>query len=219
MVQEAILQAWNQGNANLEVHVSTRLSHCRKALSKWKKTSQANSKERIFKLHEELEKEQSSMDPCSFRLNVIRSNILKAYRDEENFWKQKCKDDWIIHGDGNTKIFHAAVKSSRSRNEVIKLIDSNGISHRSEASKAQVAIDYFNSLFKSSNSEDYSDILRDFPPRVTSRMNLSLIKAVSPEEVKNAVFSIKGESTPGADGMSGFFFQHYWDIVGDQFTK
>ncbi|KAG2304961.1 hypothetical protein Bca52824_033612 [Brassica carinata] len=88
MVQEAILQAWNQGNDNLEVPVSTRLSHCRKALK--------------------LEKEQSSMDPCSFRLNVIRSNILKAYRDEENFWKQKCKDDWIIHGDEVLRMYGEA---------------------------------------------------------------------------------------------------------------
>lgn len=41
---------------------------------------------------------------------------------------------------------------------------------------------------------------------------------VTPEEVKNAVFSIKSESAPGVDGMTGFFFQSYWSIVGQQLT-
>lgn len=183
------------------------------------KNNQANSKERITKLHDELEVEQSAMDPCSTRINLIRCDLLKAYRDEENYWKQKSKDDWIIHGDGNTKVFHAAVKAARAKNEVVKLIDLNGVAHRSEASKAQVAINYFQDLFKSSNSEDYSEILRGFPSKISERMNHCLIKKVTPEEVKNAVFSIKAGSAPRVDGMTGFFFQNYWSIVGDQLTK
>ena len=219
LVQEAIHQAWNQRRHDQDVYVSIRLSFCRKALSKWKKNNQANSKERITKLHDELEVEQSAMDPCSTRINLIRCDLLKAYRDEENYWKQKSKDDWIIHGDGNTKVFHAAVKAARAKNEVVKLIDLNGVAHRSEASKAQVAINYFQDLFKSSNSEDYSEILRGFPSKISERMNHCLIKKVTPEEVKNAVFSIKAGSAPGVDGMTCFFFQNYWSIVGDQLTK
>ncbi|XP_013654011.2 uncharacterized protein LOC106358754 [Brassica napus] len=50
-------------------------------------------------------------------------------------------------------------------------------------------------------------------------MNRLLIREVSPEDIKEAVFSIKPNSAPGADGMSSLFFQSYWDIVGDQLTK
>ncbi|KAL0804916.1 hypothetical protein Bca101_097407 [Brassica carinata] len=85
LVQEAIHQAWNQRRHDQDASVSIRLSFCRKALSKWKKI---------------IKPTQS---------NLIRCDLLKAYRDEENYWKQKSKDDWIIHGDGNTKVFHAAV--------------------------------------------------------------------------------------------------------------
>lgn len=145
--------------------------------------------------------------------------MLTAYRDEENFWKQKCKDDWIFYGDGNTKVFHAAVKTSRARNGVVKLTNNMGITHRSEASKAQVAINYFKDLFKSSSSEDYQFLLRDLPPKVTERMNRLLTRIVSPEEIKYVVFSIKSDSAPGADCMSGYFFQSYWDVVGEQLTN
>lgn len=217
LVQETIHQAWNLRRNNLHYSVSMRLSNCRKALSQWKKQSQANSKERITVLQNDLETEQSSMDPSSMRCEFLRRELLKAYRDEENFWKQKSKDDWILHGDGNTKIFHAAVKTSRAKNEVSKLIDVHGITHRSEASKAQVAISYFQELFKSSNIEDYPDILRGLPAKVSERMNISLIKPITPDEVKNAVFSIKPESAPGVDGMTGFFFQnlleHNWGAI------
>ena len=87
------------------------------------------------------------------------------------FRNKKSKDDWIIFGDGNTNFSHAALKISRSKNEIVKLIDKEGNAQRSEASKGQVAIQYFKDLFKSSNSEDYLFLLRDLPPRVSGRMN------------------------------------------------
>lgn len=50
-------------------------------------------------------------------------------------------------------------------------------------------------------------------------MNRLLIREVTPEEIKDVVFSIKPNSAPISDGMLGFFFQSYWDVVGDQLTK
>ena len=61
-----------------------------------------------------------------------------------------------------------------------------------------MAIQYFNDLFRSSNSENYSDFFQNFPAKVTSSMNHHLTMRVSAEEVKDAVFSIKPDSAPGA---------------------
>ena len=66
---------------------------------------------------------------------------------------------------------------------------------------------------------DYFDLLSDLPTRVTRDMNLFLTRRVTKEEVKETIFSIKPDRAPGADGMSGFFFQKYWEVVGDQLTK
>lgn len=59
---------------------------------------------------------------------------------------------------------------------------------RAEASKGEIAINYFQDLFKSSNPTNFQDIFQGFLPRVTDEMNEMLIKDVSNEEVKEAIF-------------------------------
>ena len=45
-------------------------------------------------------------------------------------------------------------------------------------------------------------------------MNSMLVAPVLAEEIKVAAFSIKGDSAPGADGLTGTFYKRFWDIVG-----
>lgn len=72
---------------------------------------------------------------------------------------------------------------------------------------------------ESSKSTDYNELLHGLSSRVTERMNHILTRSVTKQEVKQAVFSVKSGSAPRADGMSGPFFQSYWDIVGDLLPK
>ena len=129
LVKEAIQMAWNSPDYYDSSSVSSRLCQCRKALSQWKKDNLANSQVRIINF-QELEQEQSSLDPSTLRMVSLKKDLLLAYRDEENFWKQKSKDDWILYGDGNTEVVHAAVKISRAKNEIVKFFDKDGNTQR-----------------------------------------------------------------------------------------
>jgi len=40
---------------------------------------------------------------------------MHAYKEEEEFWRQKCRDKWAICGDRSTKFYHASVKANRAK--------------------------------------------------------------------------------------------------------
>lgn len=103
-------------------------------------------------------------------------------------------------------------------NSVSRLKDETRKCHWSEGAKAEVAIEYFSNLFRSSNPRPYSSVLESMIPKVSESMNEALTKVVSKEEVREAIFSIDPDSAPGPDGMTGHFFQRYWDLIGDQVT-
>lgn len=160
---------------------------------------------------------QSRDYPCLFMINIITNDLVKAYKEEELFWQQKCRDKWLILGDHSSKFFHSAVKTNRARNQITKLKDASRKLQWSEGAKAEVAIDYFSDLFKSSNPRSYSPVLESMVP--TDAMNVALTRVVSKEEARDAIFSIKADSAPAPDGMAGLFFQSFWAVIGDQVTK
>lgn len=218
-VKEAIWSAWNSGQMMRVNLVSDKLRLCRKALSRWKRTNNPNALTAINHFQVALENEQSSNYPNRVRIDGLKRQLCQAYREEETFWYQKSKEKWIKEGDKNTKFFHASVNANRSKKNLAILHDVNGNAQRAEASKGAVAEAYFNDLFKSSQPGNFQEIFVDMEPRVSSRMNVELIRIVSKEDIKEAVFSIRASSAPGADGFTGFFFQKYWDIIGVQVTK
>ena len=44
-------------------------------------------------------------------------------------------------------------------------------------------------------------------------MNADLCRTISLDEIRATAFSISGDSAPGPDGLTGFFFQQFGDII------
>lgn len=162
---------------------------------------------------------QSERWPNLHQVHILKRELSKAYKDEELYWSQKSRQRWLRSGNRNSKYFHGSVKGNRARKRIEKLKDARGVFQNSEAAKGEVAAEYFNNLFKSSNPQSFQSWFSGFLPRVYVDMNDSLIAVVSTEEIREAVFSIKASSAPGPDGMTTLFFQQFWEIVGKQMIK
>lgn len=145
---------------------------------------------------------------------------MKAYKDEESFWSKKkvkrYRQNQVIK---KTKFFQASGKANRSRKSIEMILDGDGKENRSEASKGMVAVDFFTSLFSSTNPSDFNELFQDFIPRVTHSMNVELIRKVTSSEVKEALFSINPSKAPGTDGMTSLLFQQFWEVIGNQVTS
>lgn len=129
-----------------------------------------------------------------------------AYKEEEEFWSQKARINWLREGDRNTKYFHAATAERRKRNRLDAILDESGIKYEGEEEIAGVFTKFFENLFSTSSPTDCEEILESIPKPITETMNRNLTRAVDDQEIKEALFSIHPKKSPGPDGITPLFF-------------
>ena len=54
---------------------------------------------------------------------VLIENLLDQ---EEIFWLQRGRANWLMHGDRNTSFFHNAATTRKNRNNIKNLLDDTG---------------------------------------------------------------------------------------------
>lgn len=94
-VKEIIRKSWS-GNANdTSGSLHEKIAECRRALSRWKHGADCNSKNRIQRLKEEIDTEGSKRHPDKRVLKDKKWELAQAYREEEIYWKQRSKEQWM----------------------------------------------------------------------------------------------------------------------------
>ena len=211
--EDLVRLSWNGGSGNQSCTME-RIQRCRQNIMTWRKKSDMNSRDKITRLRVALEIEIAKVSPSFDLMQQLKMELAGALREEELFWRQKCREEWLKAGDRNTKYFHNCVKGRRIQNRILMLLYEMGQEHFSEGAKGNIAVEFFRDLFSSSNPVDLDSIFHGFRTRVTSGMNQSLIRSVTAEEIKKAAFDVKGSSAPGEDGLTGLFYQRFWHIIG-----
>lgn len=79
---------------------------------------------------------------------------------------------------------------------------------------------FFDNLFSSSgtNAEALCQVVQAIPTSVTDDMNNLLLRPFISSEVLEALRTMSPDKSPGSDGMSAMFYQHYWDHIGADVT-
>ncbi|KAJ0745065.1 putative RNA-directed DNA polymerase [Helianthus annuus] len=123
----------------------------------------------------------------------------------------------VMRGGFNTAFFHNSVKCRNARTKINAIKDIAG--NRFEGDDVPVVLvdHYANFLGKEDhvtrlNQEDI--FVNVLSPAVAANM----VRQVTREEVKSAMFSIGENKAPGPDGYTSAFFKHAWDIVGDEIS-
>lgn len=75
-------------------------------------------------------------------------------------------------------------------------------------------------LFTTINPNQRGNVFGKVDRVVTPNMNHKLLQPYSLDEVKRVLFQMHPSKSPGLDNVSlFFFFQKYWNIVGDDITE
>ncbi|CAA7043010.1 unnamed protein product [Microthlaspi erraticum] len=212
---DSIERGWNDTRGEAVPTLVDRIQNCRHEISVWRKNNQPYGKKKITELQAALEEVQNDDNSTQDELNAITNKLMEAYRDEENYWKQKSRNMWLNDGDLNTKFFHASTKQRRAINRIVGLQNDANVWVSGEQEVAKVAVNYFDNLFTSISPTDFTGILSNVSERGTSRENEILTQRVTEAEVRETLFMMNAEKAPGPDGMTALFFQRSWHIVKD----
>lgn len=81
-------------------------------------------------------------------------------------------------------------------------------------------VSFYEKLFCTENNCNDNGLIEEvIPSLVTLEQNLMLTNLPSLDEVKEAVFSLNSDGSPGPDGFGATFFQTFWSIVAKDVHK
>jgi hypothetical protein len=172
-------------------------------------------KQEILECSEEMEKLRGLHDTSSaVRYKEIQESHDKLLVQEEIYWRQRGKIHWLKEGDMNTKFFHLSASTRQRAKKIEKLVNDDNIEVTGQSELCRVAMNYFDHLFKS-NSTMHEPVLSLIGPKITQEDNEKLSAPISKEELKEALFQMHPDKSPGPDGFNPAFYQHFLELCGN----
>ncbi|KAG7529879.1 Reverse transcriptase domain [Arabidopsis suecica] len=141
---------------------------------------------------------------------------------EESFLCQRSRITWLREGDLNTAYFHRITSARLAMNHIHFLVDNSGGRIESQQLIQEHCVSYYKSLLggpEESPQFDPADLSSLLEFRCSPAHQAALDSVFSPEEIRQAVFSLPRNKTSGPDGYSAEFFKSCWHIVGPELVE
>nr|KAJ0212804.1 hypothetical protein LSAT_V11C400156830 [Lactuca sativa] len=180
---------------------------------------------KVQKCREDLDRVQTDLDkdPNNGDLRseegLYMQAFLNACKEEEMVLKQRAKVQWLKERDSNSAYFHKVVRGKINKNRVETILGNDGNWKEGDEAYKQI-VNYFSGYLgvdsevcPINNPEDL------FENKLNQEQALDIVKEITCEEIKAAVFDIDDDKAPGPDGYSSKFFKAAWVIVGEDFCK
>ncbi|KAJ9557074.1 hypothetical protein OSB04_011688 [Centaurea solstitialis] len=158
---------------------------------------------RVSVLKTELDVIQVACDlnPSNPELLQDLAHLLVAYEqallDENTFLKQRAKVKWLNDGNANTKFFHNVVKERRGRNTIRSIADLNG-SFVYDDAVGDVLFHHFRIFLGMRDMKVSPEMPLDlFVNRLSLAESLHMIRPITDDDIKWAVFNIGYQSNKG----------------------
>ncbi|KAK1684730.1 hypothetical protein QYE76_045578 [Lolium multiflorum] len=217
-----VQNAWNRASMRgLGPTLLQKTGEVHDELHNWDKRVLKDPVKRIDQLKRELEtlKRGPLSDESTADQKEILLKIELLLEQEEIYWVQRGRANWLRHGDSNTKFFHNFASARKKKNTIKYLVDEAGRKWDDPQGLSNLIKFNFQNLFSSEVMEPNDTVLNTVPRRVTNEMNNSLCHDFTEEEIKKALFQIGDLKAPGPDGLHAAFYKRYWSLIGDDLTK
>jgi exonuclease III len=214
IVQEVWAEVTVQGSPMYIV--CEKIKRCRDRLFNWYKEISAKFHALIREKTQSLVilVEGNTLGVNNSAIAATKAEINRLLLSEELHWRQRSRMTWLAAGDSNTKYFHNHAQQRRRTNHMMGILNDQNEWCTSDQQKEAVAVSYFEKLFASSNPTRINETLMAVEKTVTQDANDKLLSPFTADEVRVALFQMHPSKAPGPDGMSSFFFQKFWHVIG-----
>lgn len=110
-VRSLVESSWKSETAE---SVLRKINRVRRSLMEWAKFQTTSSKDWISSHQSLLEQALSASIPNTDRIDELKHILEKAYAEEESFWRQRSRIQWLNEGDKNSIFFHAVTRGRRA---------------------------------------------------------------------------------------------------------
>ncbi|XP_073272102.1 uncharacterized protein [Primulina huaijiensis] len=217
---DIVVQGWRPFDDLIPLH--DRISNCLQTLQHWARIKLGSLPRRIKEKRAKMNalKNHENWPHATSQVYKLETELEQLVTQDEEYWRQRSRINWVQGGVRNSKFFHAHASSRRNVNTIRGLITAHGDLCSEPQGMAEIITEYFTNLFDSNgpSPEDMSHILECVQAKVTQQMNLLLCAPFTAREVKKALFDMHPDKSHGPDGMSALFYQKFWHIVGRDVT-
>ncbi|KAE8735025.1 Betaine aldehyde dehydrogenase [Hibiscus syriacus] len=144
-------------------------------------------------------------------LKLLRDELWRLYRIEEQIWFQNSREKWVKDGDRNSKFFHTCASIRRRRN-ALNAICVDGVIIRDPVQLKSAVKEHFFKAFNSRTTLEVEDIKLNFS-RISMEQSLMLEKEFTEGEIWETLNSCDSNKAPGPDGLSMGFFKKIWSSL------
>lgn len=129
-------------------------------------------------------------------------------------WGERAKIKDCVLGDENSSYMHVCA-TVRHRKNQMKSLSNNSISYFAHADKEAILLNFFKNLVGSRSAANFSFALAPicYQNSLTSDQAGDLLKPFTLKEIKNALWAMNDNASPGPDGLGPAFYKANWDLV------
>eukprot|EP00253_Pinus_taeda_P036671 PITA_36671 len=118
-------------------------------------------------------------------------------KQEEIFWRQKSRVQWLKEGEHNTRFFHRSTMANRAHNRISSIKDEDGELQISHKDIKVVLVQYFHDITCENDSDRelyIREVTRHIPKLVSRKDNFNINRPVTEEEVNEDILNVVEDS-------------------------
>ncbi len=173
------------------------ISHHNKKRNPWAKINRINKK--IISLKALLIKFPNALELSSLisKLEIQRDNLSQSL---SNYWRVRSRSKWIEKGEKSTKYFFQRFQINSSDSFTTHLARASEFSQTEAMAEAR---SFYQNLYNPETVDinATASILNNLP-KISEEANNKLLQPITTEEIKNFLFKLPNNKSPGTDGIS-----------------